>query len=342
MVVIRECDDFGRKIHLRDEERKILFEECMREMSDVKGVTDLKRVTARVCAEVFTSESDSDPDSSGSVELIMETNRLIKGEAVGFKRSLIQDEEIAALRSLWCISTTGDEDDVILESCEPGESVCMIRPQGAETEWFYFYTGVIEEFGIQFPLSDFETDILRTINLAPSQLRPNSWGFIRAFEIICRALSISPTIGLFFSFFEIKSTEPGNWVAISGIPKRSFLQAYTSNFKGYKERFLRVRCGPRCPYVIYGTDGHHKFPLYWTCDPLPISGFVYDRLSDSEILSLEILDSFRPIRVKDLLALSPEEVPDFLGKNFWTIFILLCLICYLTSFPYFISNRQND
>src|ERR1044072_4419384 len=155
MVVIRECDDFGRKIHLGDEERKTLFEECMCEMSDTQRVTDLKRVTDRVCAEVFTSESDFDPDSSGSVELIMETNRLIKGEAVGFKRSLIQDEEIAALRSLWCISTTGDKNDLILESCEPEESFCMIRPQGPETEWFYFYTGVIEEFGIQFPLSDF-------------------------------------------------------------------------------------------------------------------------------------------------------------------------------------------
>ena len=316
MIVIRECDDFGRKIHLGNEERKILFEECMREMSDAQRVTDLKRVTDRFCAEVFTSDSDSDPDSSGSVELIMETNQLIKGEALGFKQSLIRDVEIATLRSLWNVSSTGNEDDVILESCESGESVCMIRPKGVDSEWFYFYSGVIEEFSIQFPFSDFETDILRTINVAPSQLRPNSWGFIKAFEVICRALSISPTVGLFFSFFEIKSAETGSWVAISGIPKRSFLQAYTSNFKGYKERFVRVRCGSRCPQVIYGADGHHRFPLYWTCDPLPISGFDYDSLSASETLSLEVLDSFRPIRVKELLALSPEEVSDFLGKFF--------------------------
>src|ERR1043165_5133256 len=141
---------------------------------------------------------------------------------------------------------------------------------------------------------------------------------------------IAPTIVLFFSFFEIKNVDSGSWLAISGIPKRSFLQAYTSNFKGYKERFLRVKCGSRCPQVIYGADGHHKFPLYWTSDPLPISGFDYDSLNESETLSLEILDSFKPIRVKDLLALPSKEVPDFLGKKFPTSF--------LQSSPSYLSN----
>src|ERR1044072_5036233 len=244
----------------------------------------------------------------------MESNKFIKGEAIGFKQSLIKDVDIATLRSLWNVSSTGNEDDVILEPCESGENVYMIWPRGVDSEWFYFYVGVIEEFSIQFPLSDFETDILRTMNIDPSQLRPNSWGFIRAFEVICQALMIAPIVGLFFSFFEIKNADLGSWVAISGIPKRSFLQAYTSNFKGYKERFLRVKCGSRCPQVIYGADGHHKFPLYWTNNPLPIFGFDYDSLNESETLSLEVLDCFRPNRGKDLLALPPIEVPDFLGK----------------------------
>src|ERR1051325_11263878 len=146
MVVIRECDELGRRIHLSNEERRILFGDCMREMRDAQRVTELKRVMDRVNTEVFTSDSDSDPDSSGSVELIMESNKLIKGEAIGFKKSLIKDIEIATLRSLWNVSSTGNEDDVILESCESGESVCMIRPKGVDSEWFYLYTGVIEEF----------------------------------------------------------------------------------------------------------------------------------------------------------------------------------------------------
>src|ERR1051325_6025452 len=164
----------------------------------------------RVNTEVLTSDSDSDPNSPGSVELIMESNKLLKREALGFNQSLIKDMEISTLRSLWNISSTGNEDDVILEPCETGENVCMSRPKGVNTEWFYFYVGVVEKLSIQFPFSDFEIDILRTMNVAPSQLRPNSWGFIRAFEIICQALLVAPTIGLFFSFFEIKSAEPGS------------------------------------------------------------------------------------------------------------------------------------
>src|ERR1051325_4488975 len=141
----------------------------------------------------------------------------------------------------------GNEDDVILETCETGETVCMSRPKGVNPEWFYFYVGVVEELNIQFPFTDIETDILQTINVAPSQLRPNSWGFIRAFELICRALMITPTIGLFFSLFEIKSANFRSGVSMSGIPNTRLLQAYRSSSKGYKERFFRVRCGPRCP-----------------------------------------------------------------------------------------------
>ena len=132
-------------------------------------------------SEVLSSDSDSDSDSSGSVELLMETNNLLKGEALGFKQSVIKDVEIATLQSLWNVSSTGNEDGVILEPCETRENVCMSRPKGVNPEWFYFYVGVVEELNIQFPFTDFETDILRKMNVAPSQLRPNSWGFIRAF-----------------------------------------------------------------------------------------------------------------------------------------------------------------
>lgn len=49
------------------------------------------------------------------------------------------------------------------------------------------------------------------------------------------------------------------------------------------------------------------FPHYWTRDALPISGFTYGKLSESEIQSLEILESFRVMRVKELLPLSAKD-----------------------------------
>ena len=85
MVVIRECDDLGHRKHLNSDERRALWEECMQEMRDALGVEELERVMNKINYEVQTSDSDSNPNSSGSVELLMETNKPFSGEVLGFK-----------------------------------------------------------------------------------------------------------------------------------------------------------------------------------------------------------------------------------------------------------------
>ena len=94
--------------------------------------------------------------------------------------------------------STGNEDDVVLEACIPGERVCMSQPKGEQDKWFYFYAKVLEDMFIRIPFTDFKVDVLKMVNVASSQLRPNSWGFIKAFEMICEVLDVTPTIGLFF------------------------------------------------------------------------------------------------------------------------------------------------
>lgn len=93
----------------------------------------------------------------------------------------------------------------------------------------------MKDFNIHLPFTDFESDLLKTLNTAPYQLRPNSWGFIKAFKIVCDTIDIEPTLGLFFSFFEIKGVEKSGWVTISGLPEKSFFQAYTTNYKDFKD-----------------------------------------------------------------------------------------------------------
>ena len=54
--------------------------------------------------------------------------------------------------------------------------------------------------------------------------------------------------------------------------------------------------------------------MYWTGSPLPIYGFNHDKLSEVETQSLQVLDSFRLFKVKDLLPLPDKKVLTFLGK----------------------------
>ena len=150
---------------------------------------------------------------------------------------------------------------------------------------------------------------------------------MKAFERICEVLYIVPTIGLFFSFFEVKGVDNRSWVQVSGIPTRSFLQVYSSNYKNYKDRFVRVRGGSSCPQVLYASDGHPRFPHYWTKNPLSITGFNYDKLSSSELSSLAILDSFRMMRVKELLPLSDEELLTYLGNCYFCAMLLYLFVC---------------
>lgn len=103
-------------------------------------------------------------------------------------------------------------------------------------------------------------------------------------------------------------------MTISRLPGKSFLQAYTTNYKGFKDQFLCIRCGPKYPQVIYTFDGSHQFPIYWTKNPLSVSGFYFYKLNDQEVRSLSILDSFCMMKGQDLLSLSEDQMLSFLGN----------------------------
>lgn len=163
----------------------------------------------------------------------MEITDSFDEEVMSYDHSSNDNVEITKLPSLNNISSTGNEDDFILEPCLPIR-VCISHPKGVKDEFFHFYVGELEDFKIRLPFSDFEVVILKIINFPLSQFRPNNRGFIKAFEIVCEAIHIVTTIGLVFSFFEVKGVEKVSQITICGIPRRSFLQVYTTNYKGFK------------------------------------------------------------------------------------------------------------
>lgn len=53
---------------------------------------------------------------------------------------------------------------------------------------------------IIFPIPPFYMKVLGANNVEPSQLFPNSWGYIKAFEMVCEDLVIIPTMRVLSSF----------------------------------------------------------------------------------------------------------------------------------------------
>lgn len=117
--------------------------------------------------------------------------------------------------------------------CDEGKHVAIQRH--VDEEVFYMCAAVLEEFGVQLPLNAFEADVLKFMNMVPSQIRPNNWAFIRGFEILCRALGLEPFLGPFFYFYR-------TWIAISAHPGKKLFPPYASNFKkDWKNMFVKIK-----------------------------------------------------------------------------------------------------
>jgi hypothetical protein len=75
---------------------------------------------------------------------------------------------------------------------------------------------------VKIPFTPFEMDVLTYLNMAPTQIRPNSWAFIRGFEVLCKSLGLEPSVGVFFCFYGTKDVNKGTWIAFSAYAGKGY------------------------------------------------------------------------------------------------------------------------
>jgi hypothetical protein len=225
-----------------------------------------------------TSGDDNGSSGSGSSSAIV----AIGSEVTTMEVSSIYQsaKSVAKFRGRHDVSGDFDEDEVVLEPVEAGEYVTFVHT--SEPAFFYMYTNFIKDFHLYFPFTEFQLSMLRVLNVAPTQLSPNNWSFIKAFELVCFGLDIvAPSVAVFFSFYQIKKLFPNSVVSLSGQPNRGLFGLYSSNYKNYKDTFVCVRGGDGGRDVMYSSDDDEPlFPFYWTTNPGLIKGAVYERLSE--------------------------------------------------------------
>jgi len=132
----------------------------------------------------FLAERDEEIESVGEMETFSD-------EVLNATSLYTEIRSINFFRSKRDVLSTRHEEDMEILPCGEGENVCAQHPEGDEV--YYMYVAVLEEFGVQIPLNAFEMDVLKVLNVEPSQIHPNSWAFIRGFEILCKAFEIEPT-----------------------------------------------------------------------------------------------------------------------------------------------------
>jgi len=147
--------------------------------------------------------------------------------------------------------------------CRAHERVYM-KPRLNSHDFIYVYDYLFKEYNITFPLTDFEAGMLNLMNIAPSQLHPNSWAFLRCFELLCDQLGLAPSVNAFIYFYQMKFEKLVGWVSLSSSHGSPLFTLYNSSYKHFKTKFFKLRCHPEDEErrLMFHPDHTPRHPLY--------------------------------------------------------------------------------
>jgi len=188
----------------------------------------------------------------------------------------------------------------MLYPCSKEERVCWQHKDENEPEFIYMYKSLFNKLSISLPFSKFQCDVLGAINVAPTQLHPNTWGFIRAFEILCSCVGIEPSAKKILYFFQVKKVfGKMGWISACGRPGRWLFTAFESSCKEWKNTFFRVYSP-----CLFNEGRNPRFPLHWTTDPVPYTTFEIDQLDEVERDEVQRLSCLPMFHCADLIRLN--------------------------------------
>jgi len=90
----------------------------------------------------------------------------------------------------------------------------------------FIYATLFKKVKLRFPFTRLERELLTELNIAPAQLHPNSWAFVRVFQILCVHLGLPASVDVFLFLFEAKNPGDRPWVSLNGIAGRSILSIF--------------------------------------------------------------------------------------------------------------------
>ncbi|MED6218441.1 hypothetical protein PIB30_026665 [Stylosanthes scabra] len=242
----------------------------------------------------------------------------------------------------------GSKVSVEFLQCLPSERVFH---RGSNGEWFFMYTCVLAEIGMRFPFTRFECAVLRQVNCAPSQIHPNSWAYMRAFQILMEYLGETLSLEVFFFLFQAKGVDRGVWVTLNSHQGRSVFCPFKPTYRDFKEFYIKrpAQClgveelsdrnADLVEFLFLNLKGGKVLNtselLKWDsdkksvvetkvpdCNTSSLKSFFKQRvekdLSSSQVVKIEKgsevnkpADRKRPVNLKRLREISLKEVVDF-------------------------------
>ncbi|RDX73064.1 hypothetical protein CR513_47367, partial [Mucuna pruriens] len=146
----------------------------------------------------------------------------------------------------------------IMQAPFDDECICHAALEDKD-DFIFMYETVFEDLGVSMPFDFFYAEVLRMLGIPPSQLHPNSWVVLRAFDTVCQAFSLSPTTSLLFSFYTARICQGATWVSLVAMHYMNLFCPYLESYKGLKTRYIKI-----IPIKSASlTMDEESIPWYW-------------------------------------------------------------------------------
>ncbi|KOM41307.1 hypothetical protein LR48_Vigan04g150500 [Vigna angularis] len=157
------------------------------------------------------------------------------------------------------------------------------RKRSSPDDFFYMYVNVFTQLFVRVPFIEFQMVVLLEANVAPTQLNPNSWAVVQAFLAMCLAVGVTPTIPVFFLYFEVRPPPHSGWVSLTSVRDRTFFRPFSDSFKNFKNNYFKVIIDVVGRHEFHAAEGNPLFPFYWTREPRKIRAFPVRVLSPADL-----------------------------------------------------------
>ena len=119
----------------------------------------------------------------------MHHTKWVRDDVLNYMSSLTSATTVAALQCQVKLKSPEDSCKIVVHACG-NDDFPFLRAASGSFPFFFMYRCVFEVMGLFFPLKIFQYALLEHVNVASSQLHPNSWAMARAFGILCLFFNI--------------------------------------------------------------------------------------------------------------------------------------------------------
>jgi len=96
---------------------------------------------------------------------------------------------------------------------------------------FPMYEVVFKDVGFRLPFYDFQREVLRWTKLSSSQIHPNSYAFMRVFELVCHYFNIPPSKNVFFVLSTVQRGTGGKATWVSFRQNKKMFDIFAGRYK---------------------------------------------------------------------------------------------------------------